>query len=137
MSRALGAIVAPLVVVALLTCGDVAGASVPAKPSKFCKAVKTFDTSAIGNPTTKKGAARTLKQLRRLEAAATGNLQKAIATVVHAYEQVADGKSARSAMANSAFVKAAGTFALAAGKCFVSDLPDITLPKLPDLTLPR
>ena len=40
------------------------------------------------------------------------------------------------AFANTAFVKAIANFGLAAGKCVISDLPNITLPKLPDIHLP-
>jgi hypothetical protein len=110
-----------------------AGASVPAKTSPFCKALKNFDAGSLGNPTTEKGASKSLKQLKKLQAAAKGDVKKALAKVVAAYQKVADGESARDAFANSAFGKALVTFGLAAGKCVVSDLPNITLP---DIDLP-
>jgi hypothetical protein len=113
-----------------------ADASTPAKTTTFCKAVKNLDVSTLGNPTSEKGASKSLKQLKKLQAAAKGNLKKALAKVVGAYQKVADGASAKDAFANSAFVKAIATFGLAAGKCVISDLPNITLPKLPDIHLP-
>jgi hypothetical protein len=106
-----------------------AGASVPTA-SKFCKALKNIDTDEIGNPTSESGAATTAKQLKRVQKAAKGNLKKQIGVLVAAYEDVADGESAREAFGNTEFAKALGTFGLAAGKCVLSDLPDITIPSL-------
>jgi len=133
-----------LLVVACLTLGAVlfvavpAGASVGAKTSPLCKALKSFDTGDVGNPTTPKGARKSLKGLKKLEAAAKGKTKAALSEIVDAYEQLADGKSARSVFTDGDVIKALGTFAVAAAKCFASDLPDITLPDidLPDLTLP-
>jgi len=130
---------ASLLVVAGLAAGLIlvvaapSGASVPAKTSKFCKAVKNFDTADIGNPTSEKGAAKSLKGLKKLQNAATGNVKKAMNTIVDAYEQVADGDSAGDAFAKKKVIKAFATFAIATGKCFVNDLPNITLP---DISLP-
>jgi hypothetical protein len=109
-----------------------AGASVPAKTTPFCKALKSFDVTSLGNPTTEKGAAKGLKQLKKLQAAAKGDVKNALTKIVNAYQKVADGGSVK-ALANSTFVKAAGTFALAATKCV---LPKINLPSLPDIHLP-
>lgn len=133
-------VVSPLAAAALaaglmLAVAAPAGASVPAKTSPFCKAVKNFDANSLGNPTSEKGASKSLKQLKKLQAAAKGDLKKAMSKVVGAYQKVADGASAKDAFANSAFIKAAGTFALAAGKCFLNDLPN-SLPSLPDIHLP-
>jgi hypothetical protein len=89
--------------------------------------------TSLGNPTTEKGAAKSLKQLKKLQAAAKGDLKKAMKKVVGAYQKVADGESAKDAFANTAFVRAAATFGLAAGKCV---LTNITLPTLPDIKLP-
>jgi hypothetical protein len=106
------------------------GASVSAKPSSFCKAVKRFDIGDLGNPTSKSGANKSLKSLEKLQATAKGKTKKAMNTIVDAYEQVADGTSARKAFGDSDVVKAFATFGLAAGKCLISDLPEISLPEL-------
>lgn len=113
----------------LLVVAAPAGASVPAKTSTFCKAVKNFDVTSLGNPTTEKGAAKGLKQLKKLQVAAKGNVKKALTQIIDAYKKVGDGGSAK-AFANGAFVKAAATFALAASKCIIGNLPDITLPRI-------
>ena len=110
------------------------GASVSAKPSSFCKAVKRFDVGDLGNPTSRSGASKSLKSLKKLQAAAKGKTKKAMTTIVDAYEQVADGTSARKAFGDSDVVKAFATFGLAAGKCLISDLPDVSLP---DLNVPK
>jgi hypothetical protein len=131
--------IASLVVVAALTAGLVvvasvpSGASVPAKTSKFCKQLKNFDTGDIGNPTTKKGARTALRELRKLERAATGKTEDAMQTIIDAYERIADGQSVSKVFTRGGVIKALGTFAVAAGKCFADDIPDITLP---DVTLP-
>jgi hypothetical protein len=133
--------IASLLVATALAAGFVlvvaapSGASVPAKTSKFCKELKKADTGDIGNPTSKKGARTALRELRKLERAATGKTKSALHTVVGAYEQIADGESASRVFVRGGVIKALGTFALAAGKCFASDitLPDISLP---DITLP-
>jgi hypothetical protein len=106
-----------------------AGASVPSA-SRFCNAVKNIDTDEIGNPTSESGAATTAKQLKKVRRAAKGNTKKALTTLIDAYEDVADGESAREAFGNTEFAKALGTFGLAAGKCILSDLPDITIPSI-------
>jgi len=120
----------------LLAVAAPAGASVPAKTSAFCKAVKNFDVTSLGNPTTEKGAAKGLKQLKKLQVAAKGNVKKALTQIIAAYNKVADGGSVK-AFANGTFVKAAATLAVAITKCVVGgNLPNITLPKLPDIHLP-
>lgn len=119
---------ASLIAVAALAAGLVlaaagpSAASVGTKTTRFCRAVKSFDTDDIGNPTSESGAAKSLKGLRRLERVATKNLKRSMGTIVDAYEQVADGKSARKAFADRDFVKAFGTFVLATGKCLVDDI---------------
>ncbi|HEY8216251.1 MAG TPA: hypothetical protein VIH82_03895 [Acidimicrobiia bacterium] len=127
-------LVAVLSAGALLLTATPSGASVAAKTSKFCKELKNVDSSNIGNPTSKKGARKALRELRRLEGAATGNTKTALHTIVDAYERIADGESASRVFTRGGVIKALGTFALAAGKCFASDLPNITLP---DITLPK
>ena len=47
-----------------------AGASVDAggkKQSKYCKALGDFNTGKIGNPTSENGAAKTARQLKKLQ----------------------------------------------------------------------
>jgi hypothetical protein len=110
------------------------GASVGAKTTPFCKAVKNFDASKLGNPTSESGARKSLKQLKKLQKAAEGNTKKAMKTIVAAYQKVADGESATKAFANTKVLKALTTFGVAATKCAVSSLPDITLP---DVSLPK
>lgn len=122
-----------------LTVAAPAGASAPAKTSKFCKQVKKFDTSGLGNPTSEKNAQKYANQLKKLEKSAKGSTKDAINELIDAYEQLADGDSPQDVFANSDFIKAAGTFGLAIVKCGLSDLPDITLPDdidLPNITLP-
>lgn len=109
-----------------------AGASVPAKTTPFCKALKNFDASSLGNPTSERGASKNLKQLKKLQAAAKGDLRKSMTRIVNTYQKFADGESAR-VLANGTFVKALGAFALAASRCV---LPNINLPSLPDIDLP-
>jgi hypothetical protein len=106
-----------------------AGASVPTA-SKFCKAVKNIDTDEIGDPSSEQGAATTVKQLKKVQKVAKGNVKKALNTLIDSYEEVVDGESVREAFGNAEFAKALGTFGLAAGKCILSDLPDITIPSL-------
>jgi hypothetical protein len=131
--------IASLLVATALTAGLVlvaatpSGASVPSKTSKFCKELKNFDTSEIGNPTTKRGARTALRELRKLERAATGKTEDAMQTIIDAYERIADGEGVGRVFTRSGVIKALGTFAVAAGKCFANDIPDITLP---DVTLP-
>jgi hypothetical protein len=131
-----------LLVVAGLTAGAVlaaaapSGASVGAKTSRFCKELKSVDTGNIGNPTTKKGARKTLKSLRTLERAAKGKTKQAMHQIVDAYEHVADGDSPREVFTDGDLIRALGTFALAAGKCLASDLPDLPDISLPDISLP-
>ena len=140
MRRALSLVVATVMVSGLaLVVAAPAGASRDAgdKKSRFCKALGRFDTGELGNPTSESGAAKTAKELRKLRRAARGDTKDAINEIIDAYEQVADGESARKAFANSDFISAAGTFAVASAKCI--DIPDITLPDdldLPDITLP-
>ena len=136
--------VATWLVVAGLTVGTglvaiaPAGASVGTKTSPFCRQLKRVDTSDLGNPTSKKGARKALVELRKLERVAKGKTKDALGEIVGAYEQLADGARARDVFTDGDVISALGTFALAAGKCFAGDLPDITLPDidLPDITLP-
>lgn len=109
------------------------------KTSRYCKALSNFDTGEIGNPTTEEGASKTVKQLKKLRRAARGKTKAALGEVIDAYDEVADGESAREAFANSDFIKAAATFGLSAVKCVGQNLPDITLPDidLPNITLPN
>jgi len=134
MRRITSLLVAVAVSGALVLVAAPAGASVAAKPTAFCKTVKNFDTGNLGNPTTAKGAKKSLVWLKKLQKAAKGDTKKAMTTLVAAYQKVANGDSARDAFANTKFVKALGTFGIAAAKCVVTDLPDITLP---DITLPK
>src|SRR5262245_37433484 len=140
MREALSLVVAAVMVAGLaLVAAAPAGASRDegGKKSRFCRALGNFDTGELGNPTSEKGAAKTVKELKKLRRAARGDTKDAINEIIDAYEQVADGESARKAFANGDFISAAGTFALASAKCI--DLPDITLPDdldLPDITLP-
>lgn len=106
------------------------GASVSAKTSRFCKLVQSLP-DAIGDPTSKKDARKTAAVLRRLERAAKGKTKAAVSEIADAYGEFADGSSAGKAFGNEDFVKAAARFALAAAKCLLDDLPDITLPDLP------
>ena len=108
------------------------------KQNRFCKALSNFDTGEIGNPTTEEGASTTVKQLKKVRRAASGKTKAALGEIVDAYEEVADGESAREAFANSDFVKAAATFGISAVKCIGTKLPDITLPDItvPDITVP-
>jgi hypothetical protein len=123
---------------ALVAAGP-AGASVSAKTSKFCKAVKKTNYGDLGNPTSEKDAAKTEKQLTRLAKSASGKTKEAVETLRDAYGEIADGESAKDVFADGDVIVALGTFGLAVGKCALSDLPDITLPDidLPDITLPE
>ena len=56
--------------------------------------------------------------------------------IVDAYEHVADGDSPREVFTDGGLIRALGTFALAAGKCLASDLPDLPDISLPDISLP-
>jgi hypothetical protein len=142
MRRALSLVVATVTVAGFaLGAAAPAGASRDAgeKKSRFCRALGRFDTGELGNPTSEAGAEKTVKQMKKLRRAARGDTKDAIDEIIDAYEQVADGKSARKAFANTDFVSAAGTFAVATVKCIGANLPDITLPDdldLPDITLP-
>jgi hypothetical protein len=108
------------------------------KQTRYCKALSNFDTSEIGDPTTEKGAEKTVKQLKKLRRAARGKTRAALGDIIDAYNEVADGESPREAFANSEFISAAGTFGISAIKCVGTSLPDITLPDitLPDIDLP-
>ena len=115
-----------------------AGASVPAKTSKFCKAVKKTDYEDIGNPLSKKNAAKVEKQLNRLADSASGKTQDAIETLSQAYGDIADGDKPSDVFSDGDVISALGTFGIAVGKCALANLPDITLPDidLPNITLP-
>ncbi len=116
-----------------------AGASTPAKTSKFCKAVKKTDYENLGNPLSKKSSAKVEKQLNRLEDSAKGKRKKAIETLSDAYGKIADGDKLSEVYSDGDVISALGTFGLAVAKCAFADLPDITLPDnvdLPDITLP-
>jgi hypothetical protein len=135
--------IAASLVVASLTIGSGLVTVAPAgasgtKTSRFCRQLKRIDTGDIGNPTSKKGARKALVELRRLERVAKGKTKNALGELVGAYEELADGARARDVFTDGDVISALGTFALAAGKCFAGDLPDITLPDidLPDITLP-
>jgi hypothetical protein len=142
MRRTLSLVIATVIVSGLaLAAAAPAGASRDAgeKTSRFCKALSKFDTGELGNPTSEAGAEKTAKELKKVRRAARGDTKDAINEIIDAYEQVADGESAREAFANRDFISAAGTFAVASAKCININLPDITLPDdldLPDLTLP-
>ncbi len=142
MRRTLSLVVATVMVAGIaLVAAAPAGASREAgeKKSRFCNALSKFDTGELGNPTTESGAAKTAKELKKVRRAARGDTKDALDEIIDAYEQVADGASARKAFANGDFISAAGTFAVESAKCIDINLPDITLPDdldLPDLTLP-
>lgn len=108
-----------------------AGASVGAKTSKFCKQLNKFDTSGLGNPTSEKNAKKYARQLKKLERSAKGKTKEALGELGDAYESLADGDSPQEVFANTDFAKAAATFGLAAIKCGLASIPDITLPDLP------
>jgi hypothetical protein len=115
-----------------------ASAAAGTKRSAFCRQLKRVDASELGNPTSKKGARKALVELRKLERVAKGKTKGALGEIVGAYEELADGARARDVFTDGDVISALGTFAVAAGKCFAGDLPDITLPDidLPDITLP-
>lgn len=106
-----------------------AGASVPST-SKFCKAVKSFDSDGLGNPASRDDAEQTIASLKKIQKAAKGSTKRNVSVVLASYEDFADGDSAREAFGNAAFAKAMSKMLLAVGKCFVSELPDITIPSL-------
>ncbi len=110
------------------------------KQSKYCKALSKskLDSGSIGDSTSEKGAAKMVKQLEKLEKAASGKTKAAIGEMIDAYEEVADGEDPKDAFANSDFIEAAATFGISTIKCIGTELPDITLPDitLPDITLP-
>jgi hypothetical protein len=108
------------------------------KTNKFCKAVKKTDYSEIGNPLSRKNAAKVERQLNRLSRSASGSTKDAIETLADAYSELADGKKARDVFTDGDVISALGTFGVAVGKCALSNLPDITLPDidLPNVTLP-
>lgn len=103
------------------------------KASRFCRAVERFDIDQVGDPTTSDGAARTAKELRKLERAARGKTRAALREIIAAYDEVADGGDAADAFATADFASAAARLAFEVGKCYFSKLPDIDLP---DITLP-
>jgi hypothetical protein len=115
-----------------------AGASVGTKTSKFCKAVKNFDSTGLGNPTSEEDSEAYVKQLKKLGKAAKGKTKKAIGDLVDAYEELADGEDYQDVIDGN-FAAAAATLGLAIVKCGIASIPDITLPDdldLPDITLP-
>ena len=128
--------IVPLFVTAALVLGGVAavaapvGASAPAKTSAFCKGIKNFDLPDVtGKNVSEKSAANAAKQLQKLSRKATGKLKQATKTLASAFQDIADGGNAGDILTGD-YIKAAGTFSLAAVKCFASgiSLPDISLP---------
>lgn len=104
-----------------------AGASVPGT-SKFCKAVKSFNADDLGNPASRDDAEQTIASLEKIQKAAKGKTKKAVGVVIESYQDYAGGDSAREAFGNGAFIKASGTMFVAISKCFLNELPDITIP---------
>ncbi|MCJ7672174.1 MAG: hypothetical protein MUP67_09030 [Acidimicrobiia bacterium] len=127
--------IAPLFVTAALVLGGVGavaapvGASTPAKTSAFCKGIKNFNLPDLTGNVNEATAGKAAKQLKKLAKKATGKVKQATNTLADALQEVADGGSATDILTGD-YVKAAGTFSLAAVKCYASgiSLPDISLP---------
>lgn len=94
-----------------------AGASAPAKDTKFCKAnAKLADEidalPADTNGIDKKAAAKTAKSIRAAAETAPPKVRKAMRTLASVYQRVADGDSITQIIADKAiaFAKAASTY---------------------------
>jgi|GEM_PF-6039506 len=126
--------IAPLLVTAALVLGvgavaAPAGASAPAKTSRFCKALKNFNLPDVSGNVNKSTAAKAAKELRKLASKATGKVKQATKTLASALQDIADGGKPQDLLTGD-YIKAAGTFSLAAVKCYASgiSLPNISLP---------
>ncbi|MCJ7439077.1 MAG: hypothetical protein MUP97_15120 [Acidimicrobiia bacterium] len=119
--------IAPLFVTAALVLGVGAvaapvGASTPAKTSAFCKALKNFNLPDVtGQNVSEETAAKAAKQLRKLSRKATGKLRQALKTLASGLEDVADGGKPEDLLTGD-YIKAAGTFSLAAVKCLAGGI---------------
>jgi hypothetical protein len=115
-----------------------AGGETTAKTTKFCKAVKGLDTQTLGDPTSKSGASSTASRLAKIRRVAQGQAKSALRTVIDAYEQVADGRSARKVFAKVKVVEALSQFSLAVSVCSSFNVPGATAPpiSLPSSTPP-
>jgi hypothetical protein len=128
--------IAPLLVTAALVLGvgavavaAPAGASAPAKTSRFCKALKNFNLPDVSGNVNKATAAKAAKQLQKLATKATGKVKQATKTLASGLQDIADGGKPQDLLTGD-YIKAAGTFSLAAVKCYASgiSLPNISLP---------
>jgi hypothetical protein len=129
--RKLGAMVATAGLAAgMVLAAAPAGASVPAKNTKFCKAISNQSENIDALPTSgtsinKKQAAVTAKALRKAAKSAPPKVKDALNTIADAYSRLADGDSIVDVLASDGldYAKALGTFGKYYAKNCV-DLPD-------------
>jgi hypothetical protein len=111
-----------------------AGASAPAKNTKFCKALSSASDNIDALPTSgtsvnKKQAAATAKAIRKAAKSAPPKIKSALNTLADAYQRLADGDSIIDVIASDGldYAKALGTF----GKYYAKNCTSLT-----DLTQP-